>query len=89
MAKAEHRVEECLQRCKSEAGLGDYEVRNWVGWQHHQTLSLVATWFHSASAVPLPVRGCENSKEQPADIARRAAANPGETSTDGPFRRRR
>lgn len=44
-AKAEHRIEECLQRCKSEAGLGDYEVRNWVGWQHHQTLSLIATWF--------------------------------------------
>lgn len=44
-AKAEHRIEECIQRCKSEAGLGDYEVRNWVGWQHHQTLSLIATWF--------------------------------------------
>ncbi len=44
-AKAEHRIEECIQRCKSEAGLGDYEVRNWVGWHHHQTLSLIATWF--------------------------------------------
>jgi len=45
VAKAEHRIEECLQRGKSEAGLGDYEVRNWVGWHHHQTLSLIATWF--------------------------------------------
>ena len=44
-AKAEHRIEECLRRCKKEAGLGDYEVRNWTGWQHHQTLSLLATWF--------------------------------------------
>ncbi len=44
-AKAEHRIEECLQRAKSEAGLADYEVRNWIGWQHHQTLSLIATWF--------------------------------------------
>ncbi len=44
-AKAEHRIEECLRRCKSEAGLGDYEVRHWTGWQHHQTLALVATWF--------------------------------------------
>jgi SRSO17 transposase len=44
-AKAEHRIEECIQNGKSEAGLGDYEVRNWVGWQHHQTLSLIATWF--------------------------------------------
>jgi SRSO17 transposase len=45
VAKAEHRIEECLQRAKSEAGLADYEVRNWVGWHHHQTLSLIATWF--------------------------------------------
>lgn len=44
-AKAEHRIEECLQRAKSEAGLADYEVRNWVGWHHHVTLSLIATWF--------------------------------------------
>src|SRR6266571_1368163 len=45
VAKAAHRIEECLQRSKSEAGLADYEVRNWTGWQHHQTLSLLATWF--------------------------------------------
>jgi SRSO17 transposase len=45
VAKAEHRVEECLQRAKSEAGLADYEVRTWEGWHHHQTLSLIATWF--------------------------------------------
>ena len=45
VAKAEHRIEECLQRSKSEAGLADYEVRNWTGWHHHQTLSLIATWF--------------------------------------------
>jgi len=44
-AKAEHRIEECLQRGKSEAGLADYEVRTWRGWHHHQTLSLIATWF--------------------------------------------
>lgn len=43
--KAEHRIEECFQRCKSEAGLGDYEVRNWRGWHHHQTLSLIGAWF--------------------------------------------
>lgn len=43
--KAQHRIEECLQRAKSEAGLGDYQVRTWDGWHHHQTLSLIATWF--------------------------------------------
>ncbi|MFN8575188.1 MAG: IS701 family transposase, partial [Gemmatimonadaceae bacterium] len=45
VAKAEHRIEECLQRGKSEAGLADYEVRSWGGWHHHQTLSLIAAWF--------------------------------------------
>ena len=45
MAKAEHRIEECLGRAKSDAGLAQYQVRNWVGWHHHQTLSLLATWF--------------------------------------------
>lgn len=45
VAKAEHRMEECLQRGKSEAGLADYAVRHWRGWPHHQTLSFLATWF--------------------------------------------
>jgi SRSO17 transposase len=45
VTKAAHRVEECLKRCKSEAGLGEYQVRNWLGWHHHQALSLIATWF--------------------------------------------
>jgi SRSO17 transposase len=45
VAKAEHRIEECLERAKGEAGLAGYQVRNWLGWHHHQTLSLIATWF--------------------------------------------
>jgi SRSO17 transposase len=45
VANAEHRVEECIKRAKSEAGLSDYETRTWWGWHHHQTLSLLATWF--------------------------------------------
>jgi len=45
VAKAEHRIEACLQRSTSEAGLADYEGRHWTGWQHHQTLSFLATWF--------------------------------------------
>jgi SRSO17 transposase len=43
--KAEHRIEEALKRAKGEAGLADYQVRTWEGWHHHQTLSLIATWF--------------------------------------------
>jgi hypothetical protein len=45
VAKAAHRVEECIKRAKGEAGLADYQVRNWIGWHHHQTLSLLAAWF--------------------------------------------
>ena len=42
---AEHRIEECLQRAKSEAGMSDYEVRTWAGWHHHHALVLMAVWF--------------------------------------------
>jgi SRSO17 transposase len=45
VVKAGHRIEECFQRAKSDAGLADYEVRTWVGWHHHQTLSMLAAWF--------------------------------------------
>ena len=48
--KAKHRVEECLQRAKGEAGLADYEVRTWRRWHHHQALALVATWFLTVEA---------------------------------------
>jgi SRSO17 transposase len=40
-----HGIEEMLQAGKGEVGLGHYEVRSWVGWHHHVTLSLLALWF--------------------------------------------
>jgi SRSO17 transposase len=40
-----HGIEEMLQRGKGEVGLADYEVRSWMGWHHHMTLSLLALWF--------------------------------------------
>ncbi len=36
------RVEECLELAKGECGLDEYEVRSWVGWHRHVTLSLWA-----------------------------------------------
>jgi SRSO17 transposase len=42
---ARHHIEELLQQGKGEVGLGHYEVRSWVGWHHHMTLSLLALWF--------------------------------------------
>src|SRR5437763_213953 len=40
-----HRVEEVFEAGKGEAGLSHYEVRSWVGWHHHMTLSFLALWF--------------------------------------------
>ena len=45
VAKAAHRIEECLERAKGEAGLADYQVRDWPGWHRHQALALLAAWF--------------------------------------------
>jgi len=50
VTKAAHRVEECFKRSKSEAGLGEYQVRNWRGWHHHMALSMIATWFLALEA---------------------------------------
>ena len=35
-------MEECFERGKGECGLDHYEVRSWVGWYRHVTLSLLA-----------------------------------------------
>jgi len=40
-----HGIEDLFQAGKGEVGLGHYEVRGWVGWHHHMTLSLLALWF--------------------------------------------
>jgi SRSO17 transposase len=40
-----HGAEELYGAGKGEVVLGHYEVRSWVGWHHHMTLSLSALWF--------------------------------------------
>ena len=40
-----HGIEEVFQHGKGEVGLAHYEVRSWVGWHHHMTLSFLALWF--------------------------------------------
>jgi SRSO17 transposase len=42
---ARHKIEEVFEAAKGEVGLAHYEVRSWVGWHHHVTLSLLALWF--------------------------------------------
>jgi len=75
-----HRVEEVLQEGKGEVGLGQYEVRSWVGWHHHMTLSLLALWFLTlerrrvGEKNPGPDGGAAAAGVQPAAAA--AAAQP-------------
>ena len=40
-----HRIEDMFELGNGEVGLDHYEVRSWVGWHHHMTLSLLALWF--------------------------------------------
>jgi len=40
-------IEECFEQAKQETGLDHYEVRSWLGWHRHITLSLLA---HAALA---------------------------------------
>lgn len=52
------RVEECLELSKGECGLDEYEVRSWIGWHRHVTLSLFALAVVAVirSRVPTPRR---------------------------------
>jgi SRSO17 transposase len=45
VVKAAHGIAEYLQCSTRDVGLADYEGCSWIGWQHHQTLALLATWF--------------------------------------------
>jgi SRSO17 transposase len=45
MSYGRYWVERSLEDGKHTVGLGAYEVRGWRGWQHHQTLCLLAMLF--------------------------------------------
>jgi SRSO17 transposase len=80
--KAQHRIEECLQRAKGEAGLADYEVRTWRGWYHHQALSLTATWFLTMEARRGKKMDASVDSDAATEIDRRGV---GSTVADGSF----
>lgn len=44
-ASARQWIEDCFQRAKGKVGLDHYEVRSWIGWHHHMTLSMLALYF--------------------------------------------
>jgi SRSO17 transposase len=76
-----HRIEEMFAAGNGEAGLDHYEVRSWVGWHHHMTLSLVGLWFlclerrHVGGENPGDDRAA--SAKCPGPTTARAAAEPG------------
>jgi SRSO17 transposase len=38
-------IESAIEECKGVLGMDHYEVRGWVGWHHHLTLTLLAHHF--------------------------------------------
>lgn len=40
-----HGIEQVLNMAKGDVGLDEYELRSWVGWHHHMTLSIISLWF--------------------------------------------
>ncbi len=60
-------VETVIQECKGDLGLDQYEVRGWVGWHHHTTLTMLSHHFLvelrvaiSGAARPSRCPRCEN-----------------------------
>jgi len=42
VAATRYTVEQCFEEAKGETGLDHYEVRHWISWHRHTTLSLLA-----------------------------------------------
>jgi SRSO17 transposase len=38
-------IERTFQDAKNECGMGDYQVRSWIGWHHHMAMVLLAMLF--------------------------------------------
>jgi SRSO17 transposase len=38
-------IERCFEEGKQELGMGDYQVRSYLGWHHHMTLVILAHFF--------------------------------------------
>jgi SRSO17 transposase len=82
-------VESAILECKDEVGMDHYEVRGWVGWHHHLTLSFLAHLFLVRMRVRLAQKGGGlNRAPGPSPVDRRVAASP-PGRVDGPRADRR
>jgi hypothetical protein len=50
-------IEECFQAAKNECGLDQYEVRRYVGWYRHITLTMLAHAFLAVTAYQAREKG--------------------------------
>ena len=62
-------IESCFEQAKGEVGLDQYEVRSWVGWHRHVTLSMFALAYLAA------VRKAAVGGRGPHELRRRVAAH--------------
>lgn len=70
-AACRHYVEQSFGHGKGEVGLGEYEVRSWVGWHHHMTLSLLAMLFLASEKMQLKKNA---GAHRPSDKIRHSAS---------------
>jgi SRSO17 transposase len=72
-----HGIEELFAEGNAEVGLDHYEVRSWVGWSHHVTLSMLALWFLQTERVRLGGKNAGDDGVSGAADLRGAVASPG------------
>ncbi len=42
MSSTRYWIERAIEDGKSEIGMDDYQVRKWIGWHHHMTMTMLA-----------------------------------------------
>lgn len=47
-------IERAFQDAKQNCGMGDYQVRSWIGWHHHMALVLMAQLFTTEFRIKTP-----------------------------------
>jgi len=61
-------IEDCFERAKTECGMAQYEVRSWVGWHHHMTMAMLATWLMEKLRLSKQESQTSKKKFPPSDV---------------------
>lgn len=84
-----HAIEQALEMAKGDVGLDEYEVRSWVGWHHHMTLTIMALWFLIQEQRWLKKRGWSLPCRRFADFWPTSSRSPGPSSNSRTERTRK